>query len=289
MFTLLDIYSVVFHGLAAAMILYLISVGLSVTMGLMGFVNLAHGVFAMAGGYFAIIAFRTLGQPFAPSIIFASVMVGILSIPLERLLFSRLYTATDLDQVLFTIGFVFFATAVATAFFGPTNANMGLPASLTGQIDFGLGALPTYRLLIIVSGFFVYLVLWLGVERTLFGARLRAAVDNRRMAQTVGVRTDRLFTLSFALGSALAAFGGALGAEFLPIRPYYAIDQLTYVLIVVSVGGMGSISGPFLAALLLGISDTACKYFAPEVGSFFIFAVIIALLLWRPNGLLGRT
>jgi branched-chain amino acid transport system permease protein len=130
--------------------------------------------------------------------------------------------------------------------------------------------------------------MWLLVERTPLGAQLRAAVDNRRIAEAVGIRSDSLFTLTFALGSGLAALGGALGAEILPIRPTYAFDQLNYVLIVVSVGGLGTLHGPFIAALLLGISDTACKYLIPEFGAFFIFAAMIAILLWRPRGLYGR-
>lgn len=280
--------SILFHGLASAMVLYIIAVGLSVTMGLMGFVNLAHAVFAMAGGYAAIWAMGRLGLPFLPAVLFAAVLVALLSIPLERGLYARLYGASELDQVLFTIGLIFVASAAARFLFGPTPQNLVLPAALQGQVEFGLRSFPAYRILIIVTGFALFGLLWLGVERTTFGARLRAAVDNARIAQSVGIRTDRLFTAAFALGSGLAALGGALGAEFLPIRPAYAAEQLNYVLIVVAVGGLGTLSGPFLAALLLGLSDTACRYLAPEFGVFFIYLTIIVILLWRPAGLMGR-
>lgn len=280
--------SIAFHGLASAMVLYIIAVGLSVTLGLMGFVNLAHAAFAMAGGYAAIWAMTRLGLPFLPALLFGAVFVALASIPLERLLYARLYGASELDQVLFTIGLIFVVTAAARFLFGPAPQSLVLPPMLQEQVVIGARAFPAYRLVIIATGFALFGLLWLGVERTAFGARLRAAVDNVRIAQTVGIRTDRLFTAAFALGSGLAALGGALGAEFLPIRPAYAAEQLNYVLIVVAVGGVGTLSGPFLAALLLGLSDTAVRYLAPELGVFFIYLTIVLLLLWRPAGLLGR-
>ena len=277
------------NGLASAMILYIIAIGLSVTMGLMGFANLAHCVFACAGGYAAIWAMQKLGMDFWLALGFATVVVALVSIPIERLLYARLYGADELDQVLFTIGVIFIAIATAKFFFGPSPLNINIPVSLQGQVDLGVRGIPAYRLMIIAAGFLLFAAIWLAVEKTPLGAQLRAAVDNRRIAEAVGVRTDRLFTLTFALGSGLAALGGAIGAEILPIRPTYAFDQLNYVLIVVSVGGMGTLHGPFIAALLLGISDTACKYFVPEFGAFFIFAAMIAILLWRPNGLFGTS
>lgn len=279
---------VLFHGLASAMILYVVAVGLSITMGMMNFVNLAHGVFAMAGGYVAIALMRETGMSFWFAAPVAGLIVAIASVPLERLLYARLYGASELDQVLFTIGLTFVAMAVARFVFGPLTLNPILPAALQAPLDLGIQSVPAYRFLIVVAGLTLFVALTIAVERTSWGARLRATVDNRRIAQTVGIRTDLLFTWTFALGSGLAAFGGALGAEFMPIRPSYAIEQLTYVLIVVSIGGLGTIRGPFYAALLLGIGDTACKYFVPEFGAFFIFVALIALLLWRPDGLTRR-
>ncbi|MSQ71344.1 MAG: branched-chain amino acid ABC transporter permease [Betaproteobacteria bacterium] len=278
---------ILLNGLASAMILYIIAIGLSITMGLMGFANLAHCVFASAGGYAAIWGMQKLGLDFWVALGFATIVVALIAIPIERLLYAPLYGADELDQVLFTIGLIFIAMATAKFFFGPSPLNILIPAALQGQVDMGVRGIPAYRLVIIVAGFLLFALMWLAVEKTPLGAQLRAAVDNRRIAEAVGVRTDRLFTLTFALGSGLAALGGALGAEILPIRPTYAFDQLNYVLIVVSVGGLGTLHGPFFAALLLGISDTACKYFLPEFGAFFIFAAMIAILLWRPNGLFG--
>src|SRR3984957_9298402 len=280
--------SILFHGLAYAMILYIISVGLSVTMGLMGFVNLAHGVFAAAGGYLATTFMLGYGVPFGLAIALAVLIVAAGSIILERLLYRRLYGGDELDQGMLTIGLVFMSVAAGKFLWGPLAQPFHPPAELSGQIQIFGREFPTYRSFLILSGAVVVTVLWLGLERTRFGAQIRAAVDNRRMAQSVGINTSQLFTLAFALGSGLAALGGALGAEILAISPSYAIDHLVYFLIVVSVGGLGTIRGPFVAAMLLGISDTAFKYMLPEFGAFFINPLTMAVLLWRPRGLFGQ-
>ncbi len=280
--------SIGFHGLTLAMVLYLISVGLSVTMGLMGFVNLAHGAFAMAGGYVASTLMSRHGVPFPLAIIAAVAVVTLSSVVLERLLYRRLYGAEELDQVLLTMGLIFMSVGAATFIWGPLSQPMQPPHYLQGGIEVLGRTLPTYRLFLIVSGAVVVTLLWLALERTRFGAQLRAAVDNLRMAETVGINTSRLFAFAFALGSGLAALGGALGAEVLAITPGYALEHLAYFLIVVAVGGLGSIRGPFFAALMVGISDTALKYFAPEYGAFFIYALTMIILLRYPRGLLGR-
>lgn len=279
---------ILFHGIASAMLLYMISVGLAVTMGLMNFVNLAHGVFAMAGGYIAIMLMQRFGLPFVPAVLVAALVVAAASVVIERVFYARLYRAGELSQVLLTMGLIFIATAVAKYYFGPSPQNIQAPPWLSGQLSLGVTTVPVYRTMIIAVGFLLAAGVWVLIERTSLGARLRAAVDNRRMAETLGIRTDRLFTLTFALGSGLAALGGAIGAEILPMRPTYALEMLVYVLIVVSVGGLGSLHGPFVAALLLGITDTAFKYLFPQFGGFFIYAAMLLLLLWRPRGLFGR-
>jgi branched-chain amino acid transport system permease protein len=280
--------SIAFHGVAFAMVLYLVSVGLSVTMGLMGFVNLAHGVFAAAGGYFMTTLMTRYGVMFPLALGAATLAVAALAVPLECYLYRPLYGADELDQVLMTMGLVFMSVAAGKFFWGPLAQPFQPPPALSGQIDLGFRSFPTYRSFLIVSGAVLVTVLWLGLERTRFGAQIRAAVDNRRMAQSVGINTSRLFTLAFALGSGLAALGGGIGAEILAIDPGYALEHLVYFLIVVSVGGLGSIRGPFFAALLLGISDTGFKYLLPEFGAFFIYALTMAILLWKPRGLFGR-
>jgi branched-chain amino acid transport system permease protein len=280
--------SIGFHGLAFAMVLYLISVGLSVTMGLMGFVNLAHGVFAMAGGYVMTNLMSRLGVPFGAALAAGAVAVAVASIPIERLLYRRLYGGDELDQVLLTMGLIFISVAGATYIWGPLQQPMHPPPQLSGQVDLGFRSFPAYRSFLILCGAGLVAALWLAVERTRFGARIRAAVDNLRMAQSVGINTSRLFTLTFALGSGLAGLGGGLGADLLAINPSYALDNLVYFLIVVAVGGLGSIRGPFVAAVLLGVADTGFKYLLPELGAFFIYALTMAILLWRPRGLFGR-
>jgi branched-chain amino acid transport system permease protein len=280
--------SIVFHGLAFAMVLYIVSVGLSLTMGLMGFVNLAHGAFAMAGGYITVSLMNVYNVPFGFALLAAFVAVALVSAVLERTLYTRLYGASELEQVLFTIGLIFMAGAVAQKLFGPVPLPVHPPAMLSGQLALGFRTVPMYRAFLIGMSFVLILSLWLGIERTNFGARLRASVDNRRMAESIGIDTSLLFTLTFALGSGLAALGGGLGADILAIYPGYAVEYLVYFLMVVSVGGLGSIRGPFAAALLLGIGDTACKYLVPAFGAFFIYIAMIGLLMWRPNGLFGR-
>lgn len=279
---------ILFHGVASAMLLYMISVGLAVTMGLMNFVNLAHGVFAMAGGYTAIVLMQRLELPFVPAVLVAAIAVAAASVVVERVFYARLYQAGELSQVLLTMGLIFISIAAAKFLFGPSPQNTQAPDWLSGQLPLGTTTVPVYRTMIIAVGIVTAAAAWVSIERTQLGARLRAAVDNRRMAETLGIRTDRVFTLTFALGSGLAALGGAIGAEILPMRPTYALEMLVYVLIVVSVGGLGSLHGPFIAALLLGISDTAFKYLFPQFGGFFIYAAMLVLLLWRPQGLFGR-
>jgi len=216
------------------------------------------------------------------------VATALASVVVERLLYRRLYSADDLDQVLLTMGLIFMSVAAATYFWGPLAQPMHPPPWLSGPINLGFRSFPGYRSFLILCGAGLVTALWLGLERTHFGVRIRAAVDNLRMAQSVGVNTSRLFTLTFALGSGLAGLGGALGADLLAIEPTYALENLVYFLIVVAVGGLGSIRGPFVAALVIGIADTGFKYLLPELGAFFIYALTMVILLWRPRGLFGR-
>ena len=283
-----QIVSVAFHGTAFGMILYVISVGLSVTMGLMGFANLAHGVFAMAGGYILTSFMAQYGVPFPLALVCAFVLVALGSVVLERTLYARLYSAGELEQVLFTIGLIFIAVAVARMIFGTLQQPVVLPDYLKGQFPLLGRDFPTYRVFIIAFSAVMIVALWFGVERTRWGAMVRAAVDNRAMAQSIGINTKLLFTLTFSLGSGLAGLGGALGAEIISVQPTYPFEQLVYFLIVVSVGGLGSLRGPFIAALFIGVADTACKYWTPQFGAFLIYVATIGLLLWRPMGLFGR-
>jgi branched-chain amino acid transport system permease protein len=282
------IISILFDGLAYAMFLFIVSVGLSVTMGLMGFVNLAHGAFAMAGGYLVLTLTRGWGVPFLPSLVIVFLVVGAVSVIFERTLYARLYRATELDQVLLTIGLAFMAIAGFTYFYGPSPQSIRLPSYLTGQIEGGFRSFPTYRVFIIAVGVVLIAALWYVFERTNIGAKIRAAVDNRSMAQSIGIDVDRLFTLTFGIGSGLAALGGGLAIQLVGLSPSFALIYLVFFLLVVAVGGLGSFKGTLVAALILGIFDTAGKYLYADAGGFFIYAIAMAILLIRPAGLYGR-
>jgi len=227
------------------------------------------------------------GVPFPLALGLAFLLVAIGSIVLERLLYSRLYAAGELAQVLFTIGLIFVSIAMARLVYGTLTAPVFLPGYLTGQVQVLGRDFPTYRVFLILFSSILIFLLWFGVERTRWGAMVRAAVDHRGMAQSVGINTKVLFMLTFALGSGLAGMGGALGADILPVHWGYPLEHLVYFLIVVAVGGLGSLRGPFVAALLIGIADTACKYWIPEFGAFLVYAATIGILLWRPMGLFG--
>jgi len=275
-------------GLSAGTVLFIVSVGLSVTMGLMGFVNLAHGAFAMFGGYVIVLSMNRAHFGFAAALALGFVATAAISVVLERTLYRRLYRASELDQVLFTIGLVFIFIAGAIIVVGPESQTLQLPPALRGQINLGFLQYRTYSIFLIVIGFLIGLGISLAFERTRIGAQIRATVDNRRMAESLGINVDRLFTITFAFGSGMAGIGGGLGAEFLGLDPQYALNYLVYFLIAVSVGGLGSVIGVYYASLILGVLDFVLKLYLPKGGTIFIYALTILLLLWRPQGLFGK-
>jgi len=280
--------TVLFDGIASGMLLFLISVGLSVTLGLMNFVNLAHGAFAMVGGYVCVTLLNKAGVPFLLALPLAALATAAVGVVLERVLYRRLYGATHLDQVLFSISLVFMSMAGANYFFGANQQPLQLPEMLRGQFKLPGLDMGVYRLfLILVSGTIAY-GLQAMVSGTRFGAQLRASVDNPRAARGVGINVERIFTLTFALGTALAGLGGAMGVEMLGLDPGFPVKYVVYFLIVVAVGGSGSITGSLVASLILGVVDVAGKYYVPEVGSFVIYAVMVVTLVFRPQGLFGR-
>jgi len=284
----LSFLGVLFDGLAYGSLLFLISVGLSVTLGLMGFINLSHGVFAMLGGYLLVTLMNRAGWSFAACLPLAFVVIAVVSLVLERTLYRPLYRSTHLKQVLLTVGIIFVAVASATYFWGPGQQRVTLPAALRGQVSVGGVDLSWYRLFLITAGGFITLALVFGLERTRFGARIRASVDAHRTAEAMGIHVDRVFQITFAIGSGLASLGGALGVNVLGLDPYFPLKYLAFFLLVVVVGGPGSVMGTLLAALLLGVADTAGKYYVPQVGPFVLYLAMIVLLLAFPDGLLGR-
>jgi branched-chain amino acid transport system permease protein len=281
--------SLIFYGTAYGMILYFLAVGLSVTLGLMRFVNLAHGVFAMAGGYLTVSAMSRLGVAFIPAVAISVVLVGLSGMLIERLLCRRLYAAPILEQVLFSIGLIFVSSAVARYFFGPLAQPIELPAWLSGRVDIGVGVFPSYRVFLIVVGAVLAFAIWAGIERSRFGASVRAAVDNRQMAESVGINVNRVFTICFGLGTGLAAFGGSLGADLLPIYPGYPNDYLVYFLIIVAVAGLGNLRGAFFVALAFGVIDTSVRYFLPDLGRILVLLLVMAVLFYKPYGFAAKT
>jgi branched-chain amino acid transport system permease protein len=279
---------VLFDGVAYGMLLFLIGVGLSITMGLMNFVNLAHGSFAMAGGYAASTLMARHGFGFAAALGAAFLAAAALGAVLEFALYRRLYRAHPLDQVLLSIGIVFVSIASFTYFFGPSMQPFQLPAALEGRVSLAGVEVGRYRLFLVATGFAVLAALLLGLGRTRYGAMVRAAVDNQRVAAGTGIHVQRLFLLTFALGSGLAGLGGALSLGVLGLEPAFPLKYMVYFLIVVCVGGAGTIMGPFLAALGVGIVDVAGKYYLPEAGAFLIYLAMILMLLVRPNGIVVR-
>jgi branched-chain amino acid transport system permease protein len=280
--------AVLFDGFAYGMLLFLLSVGLTVTLGMMNFVNLAHCSFAMVGGYATVTLVNRLGWPFLATLPMAFLMGALTSIVLERTLYRRLYRASDLDQCLLTIGIAFVSVAAFAWFYTTEQQSARVPAWLSGSVQIGGMSFAAYRLFLIVVGLATTAVLILALERTRFGARVRASVDNQRMARGLGIDVDSTFMITFALGGGLAGLGGALAINVVGLDPTFALAYLVYVLIVVAVGGLGSIGGSFAAAAVLGVSDMAGKYYFPWLGAFLIYLVMVALLMWRPLGLFGK-
>lgn len=283
-----SVIGVLFDGIAYGSLLFLISVGLSVTMGLMNFINLAHGAFAMLGGYVCVTLLNQVGVPFLWTLPAAFVVSMVAGLVLERTLYRRLYKASELDQVLFSIGLTFMAVAGATYIWGSSAQPVQLPEWLRGQVEiFGLDV-GAYRLFLIGIVVIVTLALNYLIERTRFGAQIRASVDNQRASAGLGINVNRVFSLTFALGSGLAGLGGGLGIDVLGLDPTFPLKYMVYFLLVVAVGGAGTIKGPLLAALILGVFDVAGKYYIPDIGAFIIYGLMVVMMILFPAGLLGR-
>ena len=280
--------TLLFDGIAYGMLLFVLAVGLAVTLGLMNFINLAHGAFAMAGGYITVLLMNRLGVPFLACLPLAFLGAALIGAVLEPLLYRRMYARPHLDQVLFSIGLVFMAVTAVDYVVGGSQQNIQIPAWLKGRFDIEWVGIGKYRLFIIVVCAALALALQWVLSNTRFGSQLRASVDDPRVAGGLGLNVNRIFLLTFAFGSGLAGLGGALGAEVLGLDPTFPLKFMIYFLIVVSVGGTTTLTGPLLAALLLGIADVAGKYYVPKLGAFIVYTLMIVILLIRPQGLFAR-
>jgi branched-chain amino acid transport system permease protein len=282
------VLTILFDGVAYGMLLFVLACGLAVTLGLMNFVNLAHGAFAMAGGYVTAVLMNRFGLPFLATLPLAFLIPALIGLVLERSLYQRLYARSHLDQVLFSIGLVFMAVAAVDFAMGSQQQLIQLPPWLQGRVDILGVQVGLYRSFIILVCGLLVVALQLVLTRTRFGSRLRAAVDDPRVARGLGINVGAIFAATFAVGSGLAGLGGALGAEILGLDPTFPLKFMLYFLIVVTVGGTTSITGPFLASLLLGIADVAGKYYVPSLGAFVIYTLMIVVLVLRPQGLFAR-
>jgi branched-chain amino acid transport system permease protein len=279
---------VLFDGVAYGSLLFVISIGLSVTMGLMNFINLAHGAFAMVGGYATVVLMTRAGVPFLATLPMSFLAGAVAGVVLERTLYRRLYRATHLDQVMFSIGLVFMAMAGATWLFGPSQQPIRLPDFLRGQVQVAGIDLGIYRLFLFAVVAVITVLLHLLLTRTRFGAQVRAAVDDPVASVGLGIDVERVFALTFALGSGLAGLGGGLGIDVLGLDPGFPLKYMVYFLLVVAIGGAGTIKGGLVAAMILGICDVAGKYYVPQVGAFIIYVLMVALMIAFPAGLYGR-
>jgi len=280
--------TILFDGVAYGMLLFVLACGLSVTLGLMNFVNLAHGAFAMAGGYVTLVLVNRWGVPFYAGLPICFLVTAVIGLAFERTLYIHVYGRSELEQVLFTIGLVFMAVAAVDKVAGSQQVFINIPSELQGRFEFFGVGVGRYRLLIIVICGLLTVGLQYILSSTRFGSRLRASVDDARVARGLGINVTGVFALTFAVGSGLAGLGGALGAEILGLDPTFPLKFMVYFLIVVTVGGTSSITGPFFAALLIGIGDVAGKYYVPRLGAFIIYLIMIVVLILRPQGLFAR-
>lgn len=276
------------YGLSYGLVLFAISIGMVITMGLMKVTNLAHGAFAALGGYLTVALMTNGGFDFALAVVISTIVVALFGIAVERVLISRLYGKSDLDQVLVTLGFNFLVMGALTLTFGPNVYPIALPDYLRGNVDLGIRSFEVYRIFVILFGLVLVVALWAIFDKTNFGAKLRAAVDNRGMASAMGINVNRLYVVAFGLGSGLAAIGGSVGAAMLPMEPFYPLKYLILVLVVVALSGFGNIRASIGVAIIVGLVETAGRFLIPQYGSYVIYVLLIALIVWRRDGLFSR-
>lgn len=275
-----------FNGLSYGALLFLLASGLSLIFGVMRIVNLAHGSYFMLGGYVGLsVVWRT--ESFPAAVLAGAVAVGLIGMGMERLFLRRLPGQT-LGQVLMTIGFALIFQDLALLIWGGDPYTIPVPGALQGSVVAGTYSFPSYRIFIVVVAVAVGALLWLALDRTRAGARIRAAVDDREMAQGVGINVPVISLAVFALGACLAALGGVIGGAFLGVYPGADFEVLPYAFVVVIVGGLGSLPGAMVGSLLVGLLDNFGKALFPELSYFTLFAPMALILALKPTGLFGR-
>ncbi len=276
----------VLNALQMGVLLFLIASGLSLVFGLMHVVNLAHGALYMVGAYFGITIARGLGN-FYLALLLAPLLTAMLGVLLERTLLARTYGRGMYPQVLLTLGLVFAFDELVRIIWGAPIQTLALPPGLEGTVALAGASVPVYRVLVVVIGAVVIIGLLLGFGRTRLGATVRAGVDDREMAAALGIDVTRLFSGVFAVGSALAGLAGVLSVPIFNAFPGMGSEILISALVVVVVGGMGSLAGALIASLLIGAATVVGQIYAAEFSTAVIYLVLVVVLLVRPQGLMG--
>jgi branched-chain amino acid transport system permease protein len=271
------------NGLQLAMLLFLLSVGLSIVLGLMNFINLAHGTLYMFGAYLGMSAV-SVTHSFWVALAIAPLGTAILGMALYQLLLRRLSGGNPMRQILLTFGVIYVGGETIRIIWGNDSHAIDPPALLAGEVDILGDSYPAYRLFIIALGLAVMTVLYFVLERTRVGAMVRASVDDRETAACLGINTQGLFLSVFGLGCLLAGLGGVVAGPVLSVYPGMDVAVLTYILIVVVVGGPGSLPGAAFGSLLIGLFDTFGRVFFPQFSAFLVYALMAAFLVLRPGG-----
>jgi branched-chain amino acid transport system permease protein len=275
-----------FNGMSYGALLFLVGSGLSLIFGVMRIVNLSHGAYFLLGGYVALAVIGATGS-WALSIPVAALTIAAVGLIMERL-FLRPLGFDPLRQVLLTVGFAFLFQQAALDIWGGDNRDIIPPPAMTQTVVVAGLYLPVYRIFMIAIAAAIGLALWLGMEKTRVGAAVRATVDDAEMARGVGIDTSRVSMFIFALGAALAALGGVIGGGFLGVYPGLDFQILPIAFAVVIIGGMGSLGGAAIGALLVGLADNFGKALFPEVSYFTLYAPMALILAVKPTGLFGR-
>ncbi len=275
------------NGLSYAFILFLLAAGFSLTFGVMGVLNLAHGTLFVFGAYIGLQSLRSVGGGYVVAVVLAAIALAVIGYLLYVLFLRRLHGYVP-EQGVLTLGVVMILTNLILWIWGPMSKIAGPPALLAGSFSIGDLSFPWYRVLISGVGLVILAILWWIQDKTRWGAIIRAGMDNREMAVSLGVNYGFVSTMVFLLGVSLAGVGGVLGAPILGVFPTQGDNFLLLTLIVVVVGGTGYIQGTMLGALLIGLLDTYGKAYVPQAALFFAYVLFVLILLVRPRGLVGR-
>ncbi len=276
------------NGLSYGMLLFVITCGLALVFGILGVLNLAHGSLYMIGAYVAYSITVSFGFSFWVALIIAPLTVAVLALIIERTLLHTTYKLGHLSQVLLTFGLAYILHDLAKLVWGANVLSISVPSLFSGSVSILGQTFPLYRLIVIGVGLVLAIGLWWIQNKTRWGAIIRAGLSDSEMIGALGVNIRFVFTVVFVLGGFLAGFGGVIAAPILGLYPDMEFQTLILALVVLVIGGLGSITGTFTAAIIVGVLETFGRYLVPEISMFIIFALMAVILIWRPHGLLGK-